>query len=236
MHSWVSHYDLILFDLDGLLVDSELLHFAAFREVMGSKGIALPWSFSEYSQRAHFTRTGLREAAYREFPQLAAIEPSWDQIVAERKAAYMKLLQRGELSLMPGVESLLDSITSRKILSCVVTNSPAEQVERLQRDLPALTQIPHWITREAYRDPKPAPDGYLEALGRYAPHEGAKVIGFEDSARGLEALSHAHVPGVLICAPDLPQVEWALARGALYVPSFHSLESLTQLTGRLTHK
>ncbi len=231
MHAWLCHYDLILFDLDGLLVDSEMMHFAAFREVMHSKGIALPWTFSEYSARAHFTRTGLREASYREFPQLAAIEPSWDQIIAERKAAYMKLLQRGELSLMPGVEPLLQSITERKILSCVVTNSPAEQVERLRRDLPSLNQIPHWITREAYRDPKPAPDGYLEALMRYAPQEEAKVIGFEDSARGFEALANAGVPGVLICAPDLPQVEWALARGALYVPSFHSLESLT---GRLT--
>ena len=85
-----------------------------------------------------------------------------------------------------------------------------------------LHSIPHWITREDYKNPKPSPDGYLEAIKRLAK-PGDAIIGFEDSRRGLTALIQAGVHAVLVNNMDAPMLEEFRNRG---VPTFSSLEDV----------
>ena len=43
--NWISNYDLFLFDLDGLLVDTEKLHFEAYKRLCSRFGYELAWDF-----------------------------------------------------------------------------------------------------------------------------------------------------------------------------------------------
>lgn len=197
--NWILQYQLFLFDFDGLLVDTEPLHFLAYQQMCKERGYELPWDLETFYEVAHGSATGLRTRIYAEFPSLQAEEPRWEVLYQEKKDAYEHLLQEGiGVRLMPGVQELLTALDEAAICRCVVTNSFRAQTDRICQHLPILKTIPHWITRECYERPKPAPDGYLTALARYAkPND--RVIGFEDSLKGFQSLQAAGVEGVLVC-------------------------------------
>lgn len=221
---WFEKYELILFDFDGLLVDTENLHFLAYQKMCSNRGYKLLWTFEDFCKIAHFSAHGLRKALYETFPLLHKEEPSWEVLYREKKAAYEELLDEGHLTLMPGVESLLQTLEKQNKPRVVVTNSPKIQIEKIKAKIPTLSSIPLWITREDYTLAKPSPDGYLTAL-RHFNVPGKLAIGFEDSFKGLQALYAAHVKGILICPPDYPQVAEAQKIGA---PWFSSLAEINR--------
>jgi beta-phosphoglucomutase len=126
---------------------------------------------------------------------------------------------------MPGVEDLLNHLQKHHIARCVVTNSFRQQVELIRSKLPLLNTIPHWITREDYKNPKPHPEGYLKAIELYGK-KGGKVVGFEDTVRGLEALRQTSALPVLICSEHHPLLAVARQGRGLHFPSFRSIQDL----------
>ena len=68
--NWIKSFQLFLFDFDGLLVDTEYLHYEAYLEMCSRRGFLLPWNFSRYSQAAHHHPLALRDQIYAEFPGL----------------------------------------------------------------------------------------------------------------------------------------------------------------------
>lgn len=220
---WVSRFDLFLFDFDGLLVDTETLHLEAYREMCRRRGYHLTWTINQFFEIAHLSATGIQNALQALFPQLFEQEKSWDILYAEKKKAYEELLRKGRLSVLPGVEPLLKMLSDLNKKRCVVTNSPLSQVELIKAQLPILNTIPRWFTRESYQRPKPAPDGYLTALGELKD-VGDRTIGFEDSLRGYQSLKEAGVSTpVLICSEHHPQLKLASSEARIYAPSFEAL-------------
>lgn len=220
---WIQKFDLFLFDFDGLLVNTEELHWQAYRQMCQERGCSLDWSLFEFFEAAHFSSTGLRDAIYRKLPELQQQEPRWDVLYAEKKRLYQELLGKGGLALMPGVAEVLVTLEKAGKRRCVVTNSTRVQVDLVKEKIPLLKTIPVWITRENYREPKPHPECYLTAM-RQLEKPGDRVIGFEDSARGFQALKDAGVPTALLIAPqDHPQMK---AFKGTYFPSFNSIIDL----------
>lgn len=204
---WIRQYSFFLFDFDGLLVNTEKLHFQAYQQLCRGHGFELNWTLQHFFQQAHFTATGIQEALYKEFPELYRQEPCWQKLYAEKKALYQKLLAEGALELMPGVASILASLEKYNIRRCVVTHSPAAPVDLIRSKLPLLNSIPIWITREFYREAKPSPDGYKVAISMLGK-VGDRMIGFEDTIRGYTALKGAGIEeAILICPANHPQLD-----------------------------
>jgi beta-phosphoglucomutase len=219
---WIHQFDLILLDFDGLLIGSEQLQLQAYQALCAEEGFTLNWDFHHFCAISHTSSTGLQEAIYAEFPLLYSREPRWEVLRARKNQIYTDLLKLGKLQLLPGVEQLLKELSLARIKRCVVTHSAKEQVELVKRQLPLLTTIPLWITREQYAEPKPAPDGYLKALQLLADR-GDRIVGFEDSLRGVQALEQASIPSVLICCKTHPQLKSPLLKGVKHFASFTEL-------------
>lgn len=215
---WLSDFELFLFDFDGLLVDTESLHFEAYQKLCEEKGYQLPWDFKTYCQIAHGSSTGLRDRIYALFPELQKAFPEWKTLYERKKALYLELLALGKLKLMPGVEAFLKKLHQSGKKMAVATNSFRTSVEAIKKHLPALYLIPDWICREDYKDPKPSPDAYLTAIEKMGSHP-KKCIGFEDSKRGLEALKKAGVFPVLISPKELLD-HFGELEGVSYFESF----------------
>lgn len=213
---WIHKFQLFLFDFDGLLVNTEVIHYQAYVDMLRKEGIETDWSFHRFCKLAHLNASALKEALYAEYPQL---DSNWSRLYAEKKKIYCELIRSGKVELMPGVEPLLKALAQANIQRCVVTNSFRDQIELIRSQLPALKTIPHWITRENYDNPKPAPDGYLRAIELYGK-KGDRIIGFEDSVRGIEALRQTPALAVLICPPHYPLLQLALGEGVLHFASF----------------
>lgn len=197
----LNSYDIILFDFDGLLVDTEPLHFAAYKEMCLRNQVILNWDFTRFCKEAHGSANGIWKIFQREFPQLF-INSSQELRYREKKEIYQELLKTAFLRLMPGVKAFLGALAKSTVLSAVVTNSPGSHVGVIRKRLAILDSIPLWITREDYTLAKPAPDGYLLAIEKLGKKK--RIVGFEDTVKGIHALQAAKVEAVLV-APKSPK-------------------------------
>lgn len=216
---WIERFDLFLLDFDGLLVDTERLHYEAYKELCSRYDFELPLEFPQYLGIAHSSAEGLKNAIH---PHLMEKEKNWDVLYKQKVKIYLELLHSGKLALMPGVEQFLEELSTHRLKRCVATNSSKQQVEIIKESLPILKSIPVWITREDYEDPKPAPDAYLKAIELLADPED-KIIGFEDSIRGIQALQGTPALPVLICHPDHPQLQDRSLLTVSHYPTFQSI-------------
>jgi HAD superfamily hydrolase (TIGR01509 family) len=205
--------DFVFLDFDGLLVNTEQLHYRAYQQMCKAHGYYLSWDFPTYCTVAHASSEGIRKKIYEDFPKLMSEETPWTALYAEKKYLYEKMLEEGSVELMPEVEQLLAYLQKKKILSCVVTNSFRGQIEAIKENIPLLFSIPYWVTREEYSSPKPSPDPYLVAKEKYAKDK-KRLIGFEDTMRGWESLQAAGIEGV----DDFKQ--YLTEKGAVYYASF----------------
>ncbi len=219
---WIQDYQLFLFDFDGLLVNTEEIHFQAYQRMCSGRGFSLDWDFNTYCQMAHYSSDKLRYSILQKFPELNRIH--WDILYAEKKKAMMDLIQEGKIHMMPGAEAFLNILSAAGIKRCVVTHSPDDLVSLIRKQNPVLNTIPYWITREDYTHPKPDPECYRTAIKRYAESKD-QVIGFEDTPRGLTALLETSARPILICQAEYPEIPEFLAKGVL---RYTSLEELSQ--------
>ena len=226
MFDWVDHFDLLCFDFDGLLVNTEDLHYDAYKMMLLKHGFTLPWSFQQYCLEAHLSTTILRNAVYSLFPELEQLEPSWETLRQEKQQIYQNLIQHHRIKLMPGVSELLTKLEKGQKKCCVVTNSTQAQIDEIRTILPELNKIKHWISREHYTNAKPKPDGYLKALDMLAEPTD-NVVGFEDTMKGVNSLRGAKIPAVLIRPITYPPL--TITDTTPMFQSFLEIEEASQL-------
>lgn len=194
-------YSPILFDFDGLLVDTERQHFTAYKDLVESFGISFHWNFDTFAPIAHESALSIRKALEEAYPTIFE-NLSWKEFYKRKTQRFCDLIKQGTTQFMPGAEEILRFLIEKEHPFAIVTNSSKKQVELVKDHLPLLSKVPHWFVREHYEKPKPAPDGYLKAmqlLGSKAP------IGFEDTKKGIVSLKSAGVKAVLVCDAAHPQ-------------------------------
>jgi beta-phosphoglucomutase len=201
--NWVKKYQLFLFDFDGLLVNTEHIHFQAYVNACAKKGFRLDWTFPQFCSVAHVGGSAFREEICALFP---ALDADWKDFYETKKREYLELLKTGKVELMPGVKPLLEALEKENIRRCIVTHSFREQAELIASFLPILKTVSHWVTREEYTEPKPNPEPYLKAISLYGK-KGDRIIGFEDSVRGFKALKASPAQAVLIAESNYPLLD-----------------------------
>lgn len=208
----IRDFDLFLFDLDGTLVDTEPLHFEAYRKVLADFGYELIWDFKTYLFYA-----GRGEL----FPVFRQLFPLWKKEqeleVMQAKRAWVELL----LSKMPiqfcvGADLFVSKLIGEKKEICIVTNSSRFQLESIRSRLPLLKQIPVCVTRDDVERIKPDPEPYCKACSYFdIPKD--KSIAFEDSEKGVESAQEAGLSVVYISS--------STTKSEVQVPSFlHLME------------
>lgn len=219
---WIEDYDLFLFDFDGLLVNSEPLHYQAYVNLCEKFGEELEWGFNEFCHMAHTSAFNIQRSFQDRFPDMIEKAGGWSVLYSVKKQEYLKILQSADIELMQGVEPLLEKLQEKQIPRCVVTNSPLEQTKIIRARIKKLDTIPNWITREDYEKPKPDPECYEMAI-RLHGKDAQKIIGFEDSLRGLKALMGTKAQPVLICSPDHPQMNATIDSNVLHFSTFDEI-------------
>jgi len=177
----------IIFDLDGVLVDSEGLQYRAYSAVLDRYGVQV--DPAEYATHWILAGTGpeYAVATYR-------LPISADELRALKAPVYHDIL-RAEVRLMPGVEAALARLRARFPLA-VATNSGVQDTGFVLDHFglrPAFTAV---ITRERYARAKPEPDCIVAAAAALGVPPTACVV-VEDAHRGILA---AHRAGATVVA------------------------------------
>lgn len=216
---WINNFDLFLFDFDGLLVNTEHIHFQAYVQMLKNRGLILDWSFEKFCSIAHLSLEGIKNEIYLKFPELFQLEPRWEVLYEEKKKCYLELLKSSKIELMPGVESLMLTLKEYGKVSCGVTNSSIEHVRLIIGNNFILKNVSHWIAREDYLKPKPDGECYSKAIELFGK-KARRIIGFEDTLKGINALLQTKAKCVIICPSHHPQMNILMERGVFHFESF----------------
>jgi len=168
----------LLWDNDGVLVDTEGLYFKATREVLATVGVEL--------DEALYLQLFLREGrgAFHLARERGLDEAQIDTLRNARDARYAQLLETGSL-LFAGVEQAVSALACQYRMA-IVTSSLREHFQLIHRSTQLLQHFELVLTRGDYVHAKPDPDPYLTALARLGLRADACLV-IEDSERGLRA-------------------------------------------------
>jgi HAD superfamily hydrolase (TIGR01509 family) len=175
-------WDALLFDNDGVLVDTEALYYRANREVLAGVGVAL----DEASYVELFLREGIGAWHLAEARGLSA--DAITDLRATRDRRYAELLDEVPIAI-PGVADLLPALAARYRLA-IVTSSEPGPFARTHARTGLLSHFELVLTRVDTQRSKPDPEPYLCAVARLGLSP-ERCLVIEDSERGLRAAKAA---------------------------------------------
>ncbi|MGH7934351.1 MAG: HAD family hydrolase [Candidatus Binataceae bacterium] len=192
----------IIFDLDGTLADTEPLHFEAFAAVLRSEGIELRRDdyFARligYNDRDCFALVISESGKSADAAKIHAM--------IERKAVLYQAMIAGRDVMCPGAEEFVRRCAVRFPLM-IVTGTLRAEAELILGRAGLRGAFLDIIAAEDVEHGKPAPDGFLMALGRLGfllrPHPsivGAECLAVEDTAAGIESARRAGMRVLAVC-------------------------------------
>ena len=174
-------FDLVIFDCDGVLVESEPLACQVYIEIFAEYGYSL--DYAETLQKFHGTT--LPERVETTSRELGITQP--ENFISLFNARLSSLTER-ELQPVPHIHDLIESLT---VPICVASNGTRDEIT-LRLNVAGLT---HYFGKSIFSGmevphPKPAPDVYLAAAQSFNV-DPARCVVIEDSVLGVTAAVRA---------------------------------------------
>jgi HAD superfamily hydrolase (TIGR01509 family) len=206
-----------LFDMDGLLIDSEAVYIVAMRAAARSFNLEMPLEFCH-------SMVGIPRAECNVMIQERYGE---DFNLEEFRGVYSANVRQAMEARVPvkaGVVEVLDLLAARGVPCGVATSALRETAESHLGRAGLLPRFATLVARDDVERAKPFPDIYLEAARRLGVPPG-NCIAFEDSNPGLTA---AHAAGTMaIMVPDILQPSDEVRARALHIaPDMVAVERL----------
>ena len=180
----------IVFDFDGLIVDTEGAGFISWREVYERFGAELDL---DHWSRATGYIGGFDPALHLE--RLLGRRLDWSRIIPEREARNWELTLQAKT--LPGIERLFEGARRHGLRIGVASNSGNGWVEEGLKRLGLRHFVEAVVTRDMVMNPKPAPDVYLKTAQTLGI-EPNRAVALEDSEPGCRAAKLAGMKAVAI--------------------------------------
>lgn len=204
--------DALLWDNDGVLVDTEPLYLRANQETLAEIGIELGEDV--------YRNVSLRQG--RSVFDLAAdrgvTKDEIDTLRHRRNERYTALLDAG-VEVLDGVRESLEHFWGRLPMG-IVTSSQPDHFERIHRHTGLLGYFDFVLASGDYLRHKPHPDPYLTGAARHG-HPPGRCLAIEDTERGLSAARAAGMPCIVIPRP--------LSEAGDFTDALHVLDSAREL-------
>lgn len=225
----------IVFDFDGVIADSEPLHFASFRDVLAEEGIAL-------SEAEYYTRyLGFDDVGA--LTSIGAMQPEpWTATrvthLAERKAERFEALQRDVPVLFPGAADVIRRAAA-EVPIAIASGALHAEIQRVLDRAGLTSCFAAIVGADDTPLSKPAPDPYLHAMAGLSAAAGETIpssacVAIEDSDWGLQSARAAGLHTVAVAQtythPELPLAD-------LVIPTIAALDLtiLRMLVSNLGH-
>ena len=191
----------VVFDMDGLLTDSERVGLTAMQESGRLQGVELPLAL--ICQTLGATEAFARDLYHAHFPQMDT-----QKLFVDFRQCMRALAEAGKIPLKKGARELLLALRERNIPCAVASSSPLNMVELYLSKAGVLDFFAVLVAGEKELPSKPAPDIFLKAAGllKVAP---ADCLVLEDSANGVKAGRAAGMRVAMV--PDLIPYSEALS-------------------------
>lgn len=177
----------VIFDMDGVIVDTEPVHNYAYYEHFKLLGIEV--SAEMY---ASFTGNSTKNV-FEKIKNHFGIEDDIDSLIQKKRSLFNDAFDTKEdLFLLEGVADLIKQLHENDIQLILASSSSKVTINRVFNRFKLHTYFSHIVSGEDFPQSKPNPDIFLEAV-RLSQSKRENCIVIEDSTNGIKA---AHVAGV----------------------------------------
>ncbi len=208
----------VIFDMDGVIIDSEPMHTKVVLDVLSSYQVHL--SPAELDRFAGMTMHSVNSALKAEYDIQAPLE---EIIACEIKGMIRHTLEDPQQPI-DGIREILNYLEKNRIPAAVASSSPKELVQAVVSRLELDDYFKFLLSGENVTQSKPHPEIYLQAAARLnidpadclviedskngtiaAKEAGMTCIGFQNLNSGLQDLSRADIIVDTLTAIDLSQ-------------------------------
>jgi putative hydrolase of the HAD superfamily len=182
----------VIFDFDGIILDSETAVFETHRRIYERCGLSL--TREEWCDQIGIFVEGYNGRWYRRLRELSDRAPDEAAFEAEKRRLMGELIS-GEP--MRGIRELVVALGNAGVPIAVASTSPASWVAPAIERLGLAGSFKTIVTADDVDRLKPAPDVYLEAARRVSA-EPSRAVAIEDSAPGLASARAAGMATVAI--------------------------------------
>jgi len=180
----------IIFDMDGVIIDSMPYHFLAWYEALRPYGVRVS-CFDVYSKEGEKWNDTLKDLFIR-----SGIKPSLKllrEVFIQRQKIFKKLFQRFVFS---GAEKLLASLKGQGYALGLVTGTPKNEVD-LILPLKIISLFKVIVSGDQVKKGKPDPEPYLRAAGLFGLSPSSCLV-IENAPLGIESAKRAGMSCVAI--------------------------------------
>jgi beta-phosphoglucomutase len=172
----------VLWDMDGVLVDSGELHYQSWLQTLDE--LSIPFDQDRFRSTFGMNNKGILTFLLGEPP-----EPAFLQMVSDRKEGLFRQMVPGHLQLQPGASKWLPSLSASGFQQAVASSAPSENIECIVDELEIRRYFSALVS--AYSMPgKPDPAVFLEA-SRQLGVEPSHCVAVEDAVAGVAAAKNA---------------------------------------------
>lgn len=172
----------MLWDMDGVLVDTGDFHYMAWQETFDE--LEVPFDHEDFRKTFGMNNAGILERIMEKKPA-----PEEVSEISEKKESRFRDLVKGKAELLPGVQSWLEQFRAWEIKQAITSSAPPENIEFLVAEL-RIKEYFNEIVSGFDLPGKPHPDIFLKAATtlRVDPEN---CIVIEDAVTGVEGAKQA---------------------------------------------
>lgn len=180
----------VIFDMDGLLVDSEPVWSLVDQEFLAHYGKTY-----RPLDKSRFMGSGVRE--FIKFMKKKFSLPGGEEkLLSERMAIFQSLITK-DPKLMPGAEDLLGEFSKNGYLLAMATGNTRQMMDLMTEDLKIRKYFDVTVSSDEVPKGKPAPDVFLEAARRLKVKAGECLV-LEDAINGVVAAKAAGMKAIAV--------------------------------------
>lgn len=186
----------IIFDMDGLMIDTEIVYFKMYKQAVNEFGGDIDLDFHKelIGKPEWYDRAKLIEKFGEDFPV--------DEVIRRHHAYSDTYFEKYGVKVKEGIMDLLEYLKMNNMKMIIATSSKRRRANQVLRDTGFDQYIKESICGDEVENGKPNPEVFLKAAKKMnSDVEHCLVL--EDSEAGIEAAHHAGIK--VICIPDLKQ-------------------------------
>ena len=212
----------IIFDMDGVLVDSEYTYFQSKSQILSEAGHEVEDSY--HFQFMGTTSDYMWEKMKQEFSLPLSVAEYIQQMTALRQA----MIKRDGIRVIPHVQEFVKGLSQAGLKLAVASSSSLAEIKVNLAEIGLSEYFSEVVSTEEVEHSKPAPDVYLATAERIGIMP-ENCLGIEDTKNGTGAVRNAGMVCVGFANPAFPKLDLAFADRV--VSSFSELDadSLTKI-------
>jgi len=172
----------VIFDFDGIIVNSEPLHYRAFQMVLEPVGMEFSWEEYCETYMGFDDRDAFKEAFKVRKEKLCTRDLK--RFIREKAAAFQSLIQENQASPLPGAIELIQSIPSRLPVA-LCSGALREDIFPILETFKIENAFSVIVTAEDTKKSKPAPAPYKLVIQKLGIDDPTTAIAIEDTPSGI---------------------------------------------------